>query len=91
MTKQIRRSAPEVIGTYLGWDIRDVSDMRYQSTRYSSPAVYGIDVGEFSFVCAPSGSQKLPNMAMEWGGTTKWTEIGEAYGRKIYGSTGGEE
>ena len=89
--KQKRRSAPEIIGTYLGWDMGDVSDMRYQPTRYSSPAIYNIEAGEFKYLCSPSGSQKLPNLAKEWNGTTKWSEVGEVYGRKIFGTKGGED
>lgn len=76
-----KRTAPNVIGTYLGWDISDVSDCRYQPTRYASPAVYTIRLsGGIEYVCCPSGSQKPPR------GFPDWKPIGEMYGRTIYGS-----
>lgn len=33
-----RRTAPEIIGFHFGWDMRDVSETRYQPTRYTNPA-----------------------------------------------------
>jgi hypothetical protein len=78
----MRRTAAEIIGTYLCWDIRDVSDCRYQSTRYTAPAVYSIPLkGGIEYVCCPSGSQKPPR------GFPSWNPIGEIHGRTIYGAT----
>ena len=69
-----RRTAPEIIGAHFGWDMADVSDCRYQPTRFTSPGVYAI--GE-DMVCAPSGAQKPPKA---W----TWREIGQHYGRKVF-------
>jgi len=78
--EMIKRTAPHVIGFYLGWDIRDVSDMRYQPSVYPSPAVYSIPLkGGIEYLCCPSGSQKPPKGFV-------WQPIGEAYGRTIYGA-----
>lgn len=52
-----RRSAAEVIGFHIGWDIRDVSDCRYQAGR-TSCAVYAI--GD-CYMCAPPAGQPPPN------------------------------
>ena len=71
---QRKRTAPEIIGFHLGWDIRDVSEGRYQSTRYATPGVYVC--GE-DYFCSPSGSQKPP-------AGFDWAEAGEYYGRKVY-------
>jgi hypothetical protein len=47
--------APEIIAFYLGWNVTDVSDGKYQ--RYRNPAVY---VCGNDYYCAPSAKQKLP-------------------------------
>ena len=73
--KTIRRTAANIIAFHFGWDIRDVSDTRYQSTRYSSPSIYTI--GD-SYYAAPSNN--LPPKNMKGG----WVEIGEHYGRKVF-------
>jgi len=77
MTKAKRHTAPEVIASVLGWDMRDVSDGRYQSTRFNSPGVY---VCGDDYYCAPSGSQKPPRGDDGW----KWQEAGEWRGRTVY-------
>jgi hypothetical protein len=69
-----RRTAPEIIGTLLGWDMADVSEGRYQSTRYNAPGVY---VCGNDYYCAPSGAQKPPR---GW----DWKREGEVYGRAVY-------
>lgn len=76
MTTTRKRSAPELIGFHLGSDMRDVSDGRYQSTRYAAPGVYVVGG---SYWCAPTSTQKLPEPD-RW----SWTEAGEYYGRKVY-------
>lgn len=70
-----RRTAPEIIGFHLGWDIGDVSYNRYQPTRYSSPAIY--TCGDYYFA-APSDNRppKRPEMS--------WEPVGEYYGRRVY-------
>lgn len=77
MSAARRRTAPEIIGTHLGWDMREVSDGRYQS--YSAPAVY---VCGNSYFCAPTATQKPPEGVAEWG----WEVVGTYYDRPVYRS-----
>lgn len=35
-----RRTAANIIAFHFGWNITDVSEGRYQSTRYASPSIY---------------------------------------------------
>jgi len=76
MTK--RRTAAEIIGFHFGWDIRDVSETRYQSTRYTAPAVYVI--GD-DYYAAPADNRP-PKYELG----QAWTLFAEHYGRKIYES-----
>lgn len=69
------KTAPEIIAFHLGWDIREVSEGRYQ--RYSSPSVY---VCGNDYFCAPTAKQRLPEDISE----KPWLEVGEYYGRKVY-------
>lgn len=69
-----KKTAPEIIGFHLGWDMREVSANRYQSTRYAAPAVY---VCGSDYYCAPAGTQAPPK-------GFRWKEAGEHYGRKVY-------
>lgn len=71
-----RRTAAEIIGFHFGWDMRDVSDTRYQSTRYVSPAVYVI--GQ-DYYAAPSNNQP-PKYEVG----KPWVFVAEHYGRKIF-------
>ncbi len=71
-----KRTAPEIIGIYLSWDINDVKDGRYQPTRYASPSVYVC--GE-DYFCAPLMSQKPPK---DW----EWDLVANYYGRDVYRS-----
>jgi len=73
MTK--RRTAAEIIGFHFGWDIADVSECRYQSTRYFSPSIYTL--GE-NYYAAPSNNQPPKSMK------GLWKEVGEHYGRKVF-------
>jgi hypothetical protein len=68
------KTAPEIIGFHLGWDMAEVSDARYQSTRFSSPGVYTCP---HDYFCAPTAKQKPPK-------GFAWKEVGEHYGRKVY-------
>lgn len=70
-----RRTAPEIIGFHFGSDMRDISESRYQPTRYSSPAIYTIGN---DYYAAPSDNRPPRNMP------GSWKEIAEYYGRKIY-------
>lgn len=75
MTKTRRRSAAEIIGFHFGADMRDVSEGRYQPTRYANPAIY--TVGD-DFCAAPSDNKPPRNFPGDW------KEIGEHYGRKVF-------
>ena len=70
-----KRTAAEIIGFHLGWDMREVSDSRYQPTRYSSPSIY--TAGDY-YWAAPSSNAPPKNMKGQW------SEVAEYYGRKIY-------
>lgn len=87
--KQIRRSAPEILAFHFGMDIADMRDYRYQPTRYSVPAIYTLDYKhngkEYSYLAAPSSGKMPKNYA-----SLEWEQIGQEYGRPIFGATGGE-
>lgn len=68
------KHANELIAFHLGWNITDVSEGRYQPTRYSSPGVY---VCGDDYYCCPSANQKLPK-------GFHWEKVGEHYGRTVY-------
>lgn len=70
-----RRSAAEIIGFHLGWDMREVSECRYQPTRFANPAIYS--VGDRYFA-APS------NNVMPKADVGEWNYLAEHYGRKIF-------
>ena len=55
-----KKSAPEIIAEALGCDYEDIKEARYQPTRYARPALYSCDDNPWSYLCAPSGSQKPP-------------------------------
>lgn len=74
--KSVRRTAAEIIGFALGWDISDVREGRYQSTRYVSPAVF---VCGDDYFCCPTDTQSLPEPD-RWG----WKPVGQFYGRTVY-------
>lgn len=69
------KTAPEIIGFHLGWDIRDVTEGRYQ--RYQSPNVY---VCGSDYFCCPTATQKLPKNVSE----NPWDKVGTYYGRDVY-------
>ena len=71
------RSAAECIGFRYGQDMRDVSENRYQPTRYAV-AIYTMFDG---YVCCPPSGKKPPS-------SFDWREDGEAYGRTIYFALG---
>lgn len=67
-----RITAAEVVATHVGWDMAEMSEVRYQPTRYRI-AVYTI--GE-DYYCAPSAG-KPP-------GDFNWQPVGETLGRMVY-------
>lgn len=71
----VRRTAANIIGFHFGWNITDVSETRYQSTRYTSPSIYVL--GD-SYYAAPANNLPPKNMK------GAWEEIGEHYGRKVF-------
>ena len=78
-------SAAYILAFHFGWDARDMSDQRYQSTRFVSPAVYTI--GNDYYCVPPAGSAKLPidrEIADRW----DWKPLAEHYGRKIFWAKG---
>lgn len=74
MKKAQKYTAAYIIAFHFGWDVRDVSECRYQSTRFAAPASYVLD-GDY--YCCPSGSQKPPQ---GW----EWAKIGTHYDRDIW-------
>ena len=68
-----RRTAAEIIATHICYDMAEMSDYRYQPTRYASPAVYAI--GDY-YYCAPTGGKSGPK---PW----KWQQIGTVYNRPV--------
>jgi hypothetical protein len=70
------KSAAELIAFHLFADMADITDGRYQPTRYSSPAVYTCGNDYF---CCPTSKQTPPK---DWA----WKCVGEYYGRKVYQS-----
>lgn len=76
------KSAAEVIGFHLMWDIADVREAIYQPTRYRAPSLY--TVGEY-YYCAPSGNQRPPQ---DFG---TWDFVHEYCGRRIYRAAMNEE
>lgn len=73
----IRRTAAECIAFHMGYDFAEMSDLRYQSTRWISPAIYTL--GNHQYCCPPIGRTLRP----EYAGMT-WAVVGKAYGRDIY-------
>ena len=73
MSKRVNKSAAECIAFRLGWDIRDVSENRYQYGRTKYPEY---TIGDEYFCCPPAGAAPSKERA--------WVKDGEAYGRQIY-------
>jgi len=69
-----RHTAAERIAFLIGYDLAEMSDYRYQSTRYTV-AVYAI--GD-SYYCAPGPGKKLPDVGYNW------EVVGESYGSTVY-------
>ena len=71
-----RRTAANIIAFHFGCDISEISESRYQPSRYSSPAVYV--VGD-DYYAAPSNNKPPKYCVGE-----PWVEVAEWYGRKIF-------
>jgi hypothetical protein len=77
-TRTKRRTAPELIAFHLGWDMRDVSEARYQPSAFANPAVYVIGN---DYMCAPTGKlPRDPQSPDRW----DWKLVGTYYGRNVY-------
>jgi hypothetical protein len=77
------KTAPEIIGFHLGWDIRDVTDGRYQ--RYTAPGVY---VCGDHYYCSPTAQQKPPHLGVKGDTPTAWEKVGTYYNRDVYRTKG---
>lgn len=74
-----KRSAAELIATHVGWDMAEMSDYRYQSTRWASPAIYALSSGYYA---APTPAN-ISKLRKGYAGLN-WSPDGECYGRPIY-------
>ena len=74
-----RRSAAELIATHLNYDMAEMSDYRYQSTRWASPAIYALESGYYA---APTPAN-IGRLRKAYAGLN-WVVDGECYGRPIY-------
>lgn len=71
-----RRTAANIIAFHFGCDISEISESRYQPSRYSSPAVYVVG-GDY--YAAPSN-----NKPPKYNVGEHWVELAEWYNRKIF-------
>lgn len=71
-----RKTAAEIIAFVKGYDFAEMSELRYQPSRYRI-AIYVLGS---DYYCCPSTGQKLPTANDEF----NWQECGNAYGRKVY-------
>lgn len=69
-----RITAAEVIATHIGYDLAEMSEYRYQPTRYPNPAVYAI--GD-TYYCAPAAGGRLH---LDW----NWKATATVLGRTVY-------
>lgn len=68
------KHANEIIAYRLGQDINDITEGRYQPSRFQNPSIY---VFSEDYYCAPTAKQKLPK-------GFNWKPDGEWYGRAVY-------
>ncbi len=76
----MKRTAPEIIGFHLGWDMREVSAGRYQ--KYTSPAVYVC--GNDYFACPLDNREPRHVVGKDW------EMVGSYYGRLVWRSKVGD-
>lgn len=72
------RRADEIIAYHLCWDMRDVTEGKYQN--YTNPGIYVC--GE-DYFCCPTEKQKLHK-------DFDWELVGSYYGRNVYRSRCGK-
>ena len=75
-----RRTAAEVIAFDRGCDFAEMSECRYQSTRWASPAIYVC--GNDYYAC-PSNPRQIANLRRGYADMV-WQHVSDAYGRPIY-------
>lgn len=68
-----RITAAEVIATYIGYDLAEMADYRYQPSRYVAPAIYAVDDTYYS---APTNGK----LHKGW----KWTFAAMVLDRKVF-------
>lgn len=71
--KKRKITAAEVIATYVSYDCAEMSDYRYQPTRYSNPAIYAIGN---TYYCAPTNGK----LHKGW----NWSFEAVVLGRNVY-------
>ena len=74
-----RRTAAELIAYHVGWDMAEMSEYRYQSTRFVSPAIYTV---ADSYYAAPTAAN-VSRLRKGYAGL-KWQCVGQEYGREIW-------
>jgi hypothetical protein len=72
-----RRTAAEVLATFYSMDMAEMSEYRYQPTRFANPAIYTI--GGTGYAAAPASGKMPPNYC-----DLKWKRAGEMFGRPIF-------
>jgi hypothetical protein len=72
------KHASEIIAFHLGYDMAEMSGYRYQSTRWTKPAVYTSNSGDY-YAAPVSG--KMPRA---YCGFDTWECVAEHYGRKVF-------
>lgn len=80
MNAKRNKSAAECIGFRYGWDMKDVSEMRYQAGKQKFP-VYSMFGG---YVCCPPAGSTPPQDRDMDEARWDWKPDGEAYGRTVY-------
>jgi hypothetical protein len=70
--------AAEAIASVIGYDMAEMSDYRYQRSKYASPAIYCTGSAYFA---APVGNRP-PKYDDRW----DWKPCGEWKGRKVWTS-----
>ena len=75
------KHASECIAFHLGWNMPDVTEGRYQPTRYAYPAIY---VCADDYYCCPPAGKAPPKGRRDLPDEWNWQVVGEAYGRTVY-------
>lgn len=59
-----RITAAEVIATRIGYDLAEMSDYRYQPSRYANPAIYAVDD---AYYCVLTKANRKLHKGWKWG------------------------